>query len=56
MSDLKATASEEAVGASQTHLPHSRIKTIMKSSADPVSMNIKEESLQMVCRATVRPN
>lgn len=37
----------------ERYLPHSRIRTIMKSSADPSALNIKEEALQIVSRATV---
>lgn len=50
MSDPKAQDDTK----SDRYLPHSRIRTIMKSSADPVSLSIKDESLQVVCRATVR--
>lgn len=49
MSDPKAQDDAK----SDRYLPYSRIRTIMKSSADPVSLSIKEESLQLVCRATV---
>lgn len=38
---------------SERYLPHSRIRTIMKSSADPRALNIREEALQIVSRATV---
>lgn len=38
---------------SDKFLPAARIRTIMKSSADPDVLNVREEALHIVCRATV---
>lgn len=38
---------------SDKFLPAARIRTIMKSSADPDVLNVREEALHVVCRATV---
>lgn len=50
---MNESKNNEEVSADKT-LSTSRIRTIMKSSADPNVLLIREEAAQIVCRATVQ--